>query len=79
MDMMNLDSSQAGYPAPEFKGRLDFAGAANVERAIELQTETGNICAIEFMRSHNIKPDVIFRVLAHPDQRRPRDGKLALP
>ncbi len=50
--------------------RHDEACSAVVERGIVVQTSFNTICAIEYMKSHNVKPTVIERVLLHPEQRR---------
>lgn len=50
--------------------RHDEACSAIVERGILVQTSFNTICAIEYMKSHNVDPQVIERVLLNPGQRR---------
>ncbi|MYM22400.1 hypothetical protein GTP46_07065 [Duganella sp. FT135W] len=50
--------------------RQDEAGSAVVERGITVQSSFNTVCAIEYLKSHNVHPKVIERVLLHPDQRR---------
>lgn len=50
--------------------RSDEASSAVVERGITVQTSFNTMCAIEYLKSHNVDPKVIERVLLHPDQRR---------
>lgn len=44
--------------------------SAIVDQAIAVQTTFSTLCAIEYLKSNNIRPDVIERVLLHPDLRR---------
>jgi hypothetical protein len=50
--------------------RHDERSSAVVERGITVQANFNTICAIEYMKSHNVAPQVIERVLLHPEQRR---------
>ena len=50
--------------------RHDERSSAVVERGIIVQSSFNTICAIEYMKSHNVAPQVIERVLLHPEQRR---------
>lgn len=50
--------------------RHDETCSAIVERGILVQTSFNTICAIEYMKSHNVDPQVIERVLLNPGQRR---------
>ncbi|USX23306.1 hypothetical protein NHH82_14530 [Oxalobacteraceae bacterium OTU3REALA1] len=50
--------------------RHDEKSSAVVERGITVQASFNTICAIEYMKSHNVAPQVIERVLLHPEQRR---------
>lgn len=50
--------------------RQDAASSAVIERGITVQTSFNTVCAIEYLKSHNVHPKVIERVLLHPDQRR---------
>lgn len=50
--------------------RHDEASSAAVERGISVQSSFNTVCAIEYLKSHNVNPQVIERVLLHPEQRR---------
>ncbi|HEX5344930.1 MAG TPA: hypothetical protein VFX55_20715 [Duganella sp.] len=50
--------------------RRDQASSAAVERGITVQASFNTVCAIEYLKSHNVHPNVIERVLLHPEQRR---------
>ncbi|MYM66876.1 hypothetical protein GTP45_08545 [Pseudoduganella sp. FT55W] len=50
--------------------RQDLASSAVIERGITVQNSFNTVCAIEYLKSHNVNPKVIERVLLHPDQRR---------
>ncbi len=50
--------------------RHDEQSSAVVDRGISVQSSFNTICAIEYMKSHNVSPQVIERVLLHPEQRR---------
>ena len=50
--------------------RYDEACSAVVERGITVQSSFNTVCAIEYLKSHNVHPKVIERVLLQPDQRR---------
>lgn len=50
--------------------RRDEQSSSVVERGIIVQSSFNTICAIEYMKSHNVAPQVIERVLLHPEQRR---------
>ena len=41
-----------------------------VNCAISVQSRSNTVCAVEYLKSHNIGADVIERVLSHPEQRR---------
>jgi len=55
---------------PVMQERHNEACCAVVNRGILVQTSFNTICAIEYMKSHNVDPQIIERVLLHPDQRR---------
>ena len=48
-----------------------------VNRGILVQTNFNTVCAIEYMKSHNVDPQVIERVLLHPELRRKARTKAA--
>nr|WP_315393550.1 hypothetical protein [uncultured Duganella sp.] len=50
--------------------RHDEQSSAVVDRGLIVQSSFNTICAIEYMKSHNVDPQVIERVLLHPEQRR---------
>lgn len=50
--------------------RADRRSSEIVDRGIHVQENFSTLCAIEYMKSHNIDADVIERVLLQPDQRR---------
>lgn len=50
--------------------RSDERSSAIVERGIVVQSTFNTVCAIEYLRSHNVQPGIIERVLLHPEQRR---------
>lgn len=60
--------SDSGQPAT--LQRRDERTSAVVERGITVQSSFNTICAIEYMKSHNVAPQVIERVLWYPEQRR---------
>jgi len=53
-----------------FHPRQNAACSAIVNRGIQVQSSFNTVCAIEYLKSHNVDPQVIERVLLHPDQRR---------
>lgn len=68
---VTLDHSlESAPPVSMFQPRQDQASSAVVEKGIVVQTSFNTVCAIEYMKSHNVNPRVIERVLLHPDQRR---------
>jgi predicted nucleic acid-binding OB-fold protein len=50
--------------------RSDEHSSTVVDRGISVQSSFNTVCAIEYMKSHNVAPQVIERVLLHPEQRR---------
>lgn len=41
-----------------------------VERGISMQQSSNTMCAVEFLKSRDVGPQVIARVLLEPDRRR---------
>lgn len=70
MNVMLVDSLESATPVSVFQPRKDEASSAVVEKGLIVQTSFNTVCAIEYMKSHNVKPQVIERVLLHPEQRR---------
>ena len=56
--------------APEHYERVDAARRDIVNHGISVQECSNTMSAIEFLKSHNIDPDVIERVLLEPQRRR---------
>ena len=50
--------------------RSDEASYAIVNQGISVQSSCNTVCAVEYMKSHNVDADIIERVLLHPEQRR---------
>ncbi|MGO4475175.1 hypothetical protein AB4Z32_02875 [Massilia sp. 2TAF26] len=51
--------------------RLDAQRSSVVDLGVALQSRDGTISAVEFLRSRDIDPAVIERVLGEPERRRP--------
>jgi hypothetical protein len=54
----------------QYLPRVDSARSEIVDRGIEVQASFSTLCAVEYMKSHNIAPHIIQRVLLQPAQRR---------
>lgn len=70
---MNVTLIKEHEPAPQAlfnQQRTDEHGSSVVDRGILVQSSFNTVCAVEYMKSHNINPQVIERVLLHPEQRR---------
>ena len=52
------------------EARHDEAQRHIVERGISMQQTSNTMSAVEFMRSRDVGPQVIARVLLEPDRRR---------
>ena len=63
-------ASNADFDDSTAQQRRDKRISAVVDRGISVQSSFNTICAIEYMKSHNVAPQVIERVLLHPEQRR---------
>jgi hypothetical protein len=70
MNVTLVQSLESAPPVSMFHPRRDDACSAVVERGLLVQTSFNTVCAIEYMKSHNVDPRVIERVLLHPEQRR---------
>jgi hypothetical protein len=53
-----------------YQQRVDQKCQNVVNEAIEVQTSFNTICAFEYLKSHNVDPTVIERVLLRPEMRR---------
>ncbi|WP_295994609.1 hypothetical protein [Rugamonas sp.] len=53
-----------------YQQRVDLGISAIVDRGISVQASFSTLCAIEYLKSHNVSSGVIERVLLHPEQRR---------
>jgi hypothetical protein len=51
--------------------RLDLQRSGIVDLGLAVQSRDGTISAVEFLRSRDIDPAVIERVLGEPERRRP--------
>jgi hypothetical protein len=58
----------------QYLPRVDSARSEIVERGIEVQGSFSTLCAVEYLKSHNIPPHIIQRVLLQPGQRRGAAG-----
>ena len=70
---MNVSLVQSYEPVPSagiLQQRSDEGCSAVVDRGIMVQSSFNTVCAIEYLKSHNVDPQVIERVLLHPEQRR---------
>jgi hypothetical protein len=54
--------------------RLDACIADIVERGVAMQACYNTVCALEYLKSHDVGADVIERVLLHPLARRKAYG-----
>ncbi len=68
MDAMTLPAQFAELAPPQ--QRSDERSSAIVDKGIAVQRCFSTLCAIEYLKSNNVGPDVIERVLLHPDLRR---------
>jgi len=60
-----------GQPAvAAYQQRQDQRISDIVNKGIAVQDCFSTLCAIEYMKSNNVRPAVIERVLLHPDLRR---------
>lgn len=54
----------------QYLPRVDLARSEVVDRGIEVQASFSTLCAVEYLKSHNISSAVIQRVLLQPAKRR---------
>jgi hypothetical protein len=50
--------------------RKDRLHSDIVDKGILLQGQVGTVCALEYLKGHGVRVDVIQRVLAGPERRR---------
>ena len=50
--------------------RVDQKMCDIVDLGIAVQAAFSTLCALEYLKSYNIAPELIERVLLHPEQRR---------
>lgn len=50
--------------------RVDQKMSDIVDLGIAVQAAFSTLCALEYLKSYNIAPELIERVLLHPEQRR---------
>lgn len=55
-----------------FQTRVDLACQSAVDQALLVQASFNSVCAIEYLKAHDVDARVIERVLLHPGQRRKR-------
>ena len=67
---MNVSLLQRQEAATIVQQRHDEQSSTVVDRGIMVQSSFNTVCAIEYLKSHNVDPQVIERVLLHPEQRR---------
>ena len=71
---MNRPTLQAHAPASalkdSFQQRLNDGCQKIVNQGISVQSNCSTVCAIEYLKCHDIAAEVIERVLLHPELRR---------
>ncbi|HJV00433.1 MAG TPA: hypothetical protein VJ752_07795 [Burkholderiaceae bacterium] len=65
-----MQPTEPSVPADLYLARTDEHCRDVVDRGILVQASFNTVCAIEYLKSHNIQPHIIERVLLHPEQRR---------
>ncbi|HAT31818.1 MAG TPA: hypothetical protein DCW29_13470 [Janthinobacterium sp.] len=53
-----------------YQQRVDQEAHHIVNQGISVQSSFNTVCAIEYLKSHNVDAQVIERVLLHPELRR---------
>lgn len=53
-----------------YQQRINQEGHHIVNQGIAVQSSLSTVCAIEYLKSHNVESAVIERVLLHPELRR---------
>ena len=70
MNRQSLETPAAAPAREAFRQRIDDARHKIVEQGISVQSRCSSICAIEYLKSHDVDAEVIERVLLHPELRR---------
>jgi len=60
----------SGTTLDERTQRSDDVRHMIVNQGISVQSSANTVCAVEYMKSHNVDAEIIERVLLHPEQRR---------
>lgn len=70
MKVFNFQGTESSALVDLYQPRIDERCCEVVDRGILVQASFNTVCAIEYMKSHNVQSHVIERVLLHPEQRR---------
>lgn len=70
MNVLSMQPPDSPGPADLYQARSDEHCREVVDRGILVQASFNTMCAIEYLKSNNIPPHIIERVLLHPEQRR---------
>lgn len=70
MNVLSLQPTASPASADLYQVRIDEHCRDVVDRGILVQASFNTMCAIEYLKSNNVQPHVIERVLLHPEQRR---------
>lgn len=71
MSAQMLEAPPRSHATTEmYQQRMDGECHAAVDHGIAVQASSNTICAVEYMKAHNVDPAVIERVLLHPELRR---------
>ena len=70
MDAMTVSTHDAQPANHGPQQRSDMHASAIVDQGIAVQNTFSTLCAIEYLKSNNVRPEVIERVLLHPELRR---------
>ena len=73
LTMKQSEEKNSAVLPEENNRRHDWKRADIVERGIEMETDQGYSSAARFMEQHNIRPDIIERVLRQRLDRRNRN------
>lgn len=69
IDLLQRESEQRDCS----QQRSDERSHQIVDKGISVQSSFNTICAVEYLKSHNVDAEVIERVLLRPDLRRKSD------